>query len=528
MPVCILDTWAGGEDYAARLCVRPRWGSTEMSVSRQRQLVLVGSLSLSALLAGGFLGGLALWLRVGEQMQDPEFLQAQLERVSQQSGKPQSGPPPALVRVGIAQRKTVQPQRPIIGRLVEVRKVTVASEVTGKIVDIPVEEGTPVEAGKTVLARVDDVWCRLNLEQCRAQAASAEAKLKYELVELERHKQLTDRKAISQSELESKQATVDELRAILDEAKAAVEEGSERITRSVILAPFDGTVVAKHAERGGHVSPGTPIVDVVSRGQVDAQLMVPESVVNLISVGQPLPIRVDPLGEEVTGEVVLVTPYGPTASRTFPVRVRLDDQGGRLKVGMSVTASIATGPEREALVVSKDAVLVRPDGSTVWVAPGEAETAEVRSVPVTISVRMPEQYAVESETEQGRKLLVPGARVVVEGAERLQEGQQVSVALADSGLHEVTAGRAQGRGARGQGSGVRGQEPGVRGQGSGIRSQGSGVRTWGPTVARISSPLSAVPCSLAPSPLPLSPVPCFLAPSPSPLTPGAPASPQES
>ena len=410
-----------------------------MSASRQRQLVLIGSLSLSALLVGSLVGGLAVWRSVQEQMRDPEFLQRELDRVSPQGGKPAAGPPPALVRVGVAQKKIIQPQRPIIGRLVEVRKVTVASEVTGKIIDIPVEEGTPVVAGETVLARVDDVWCRLTLERCRAQVASAEAKLKYELVELERHKQLTDRKAVSQSELESQQATVDELRAVLDEAKAAVEEGSERITRSVILAPFDGTVVVKHAELGGHVTSGTPIVDVVSRGQMDARLMVPESLVNLISVGQPLPIRVDPLGEEIAGKVVLVTPYGPTASRTFPVRVRLDDQGGRLKVGMSVTALIATGPEREALVVSKDAVLVRPDGSTVWVAVSrkQEQLAEVQPVPVTISARMPEEYAVEPETDQGRKLLAPGAQVVVEGAERLMPKQQVRIVTLDGGPGEV-------------------------------------------------------------------------------------------
>jgi hypothetical protein len=96
---------------------------------------------------------------------------------------------------------------------------------------------------------------------------------------------------------------------------------------------------------------------------------------------------------------------------------------------MSVTVMITTGPEREALVVSKDAVLVRPDGSTVWVAVagGEAEAAEVQPVPVTIGVRMPQRYSVEAQTEQGRKLLVPGARVVVEGAERLVPGQQVRI-----------------------------------------------------------------------------------------------------
>ena len=407
-----------------------------MNSSGQRQSVLIGSLGLTALLVGGFVSGLVVRRVSQERMQDAKFLRGQLERLDRESGQPDAGPPPAepaLVRVSVAQRKTIQPQRPIIGRLVEVRKVTVASEVEGRINDIPVEEGTPVIVGETVLARVDDVWCRWASDRCQAQLASTQARLKYEKLELERHKELTDKRAISESELESKQATVAELEASLAETEAALNEEKERIVRSTILAPFDGTVVAKHAELGGYVSPGDPIVDVVSRGQVDARLMVPESAINLIGVGQALPIRVDPLGEEIEGEIVSLTPYGPTASRTFPVRVRLDDQGGRLKVGMSVTASIAIGPEREALVVSKDAVLVRPDGSTVWVAltEGEPLTAEVHPVPVTITARMPGEYAIEPESAEGRELLVAGTQVVVEGAERLQKEQQVRIITLD-------------------------------------------------------------------------------------------------
>ena len=293
-----------------------------MSSSRQKQLVLIGSLGLTMLLLGGVLGSAVLWRGVQEQMRDPEFLQRQLDRVAPRGDQSGAGSTPqtdaTLVRVGVAERKSIQPRRPIIGRLVEVRKVTVASEVMGRIVEIPVEEGTPVIAGETVLARVDDVWCRLALARCQAQVASTEAQLKYAMLELERHKELADSRAVSQSELESQQAAVQELQANLDEAKAAVEEGSERITRSVIRAPFDGTVITKHAELGGHVSAGVPIVDIVSSGQVDARLMVPESVINLIRVDQTLPIRVDPLDEEILGKVVSLTPYGTTASRTFP------------------------------------------------------------------------------------------------------------------------------------------------------------------------------------------------------------------
>lgn len=405
-----------------------------MSTSNQRQLVLICSLSLSALLVGSLVSGFAVWRSFGQRMRDPEFLQRQLELLGPQG--PQRGDgAPTLVRVAVAERKKIRPQRPIIGRLVEVRKVTVASEVAGKVVEVPVEEGTRVVAGKTVLARIDDVWCRFALDRRRAQVTSIEAKLEYEQQELERGKALIGKKGVSQSELEAKQAAVADFKASLIEAEAAVEEESERIARSIIHAPFDGTVVAKHAEVGEHVSPGTQIVDIVSRGQVDARLMVPESIVNMVGVEQTLAIRVDPVGEEVSGQVVSVTPYGPTASRTFPVRVRLDDQGGRLKVGMSVTALVATGPERESLVVSKDAVLVRPDGSTVWVAVvrDEGQAVEVQPVPVTVSARMQEEYAIEPETEKGRGLLTAGTQVVIEGAERLMPGQEVRIVTADGG-----------------------------------------------------------------------------------------------
>ena len=400
-----------------------------MSISNQKQLVLIASLTISALLVGGLGGTFMVWRATSARLRDPEYLKSQLESLGPAGDTPNGAAPPALVRVGLAREKTITPERPIVGRLVEVRKVTVASEVMGNIIDLPVEEGTPVTGGETILARVDDVWCRFALARSRAQVDSIKAKLKSELLDLERDKQLVSTKAVSLSQLETREAAVADLQATLDEAKAAAEEASERVTRSTILAPFDGTVVAKHAERGGHVSPGSPIVDVVSRGQVDALLMVPESAINLIQVGQSLPIGIDALSEEARGEVVSVTPYGPTASRTFPVKVRMDDQAERLKAGMSVTARITTGPRRKALVVSRDAVLVRPDGSTVWVTVSQdnGKTVQVQPVPVTLTARMRMEYAVEPQDGKGRKLLAGGSRVVVEGAERLTPGQQVRV-----------------------------------------------------------------------------------------------------
>lgn len=387
------------------------------------------ALALTALLLGGLTGGGAVWHNVRGRLQDPEFLNQQLKLVAAQTEGTPSEPPRALIRVSTARRKQITPQRSLIGRLVEVRKVTVASEVAGKIIEVPVEIGTPTVGGETVLARVDDVWNRLAAKRSQALLESAQAQLVYQRAELRRNEQLSQTNVVTASELESRQAMVSELEARVAEAEANLEQENERIQRSVIYAPFDGAIVEKLAEVGGYLSPGDPIVEIVSSGQLDALLMVPESMINLISLEQALPIRIDPLGEDAQGTVVSVTPYGPAASRTFPVRVRLDDQGGRLKAGMSITASIATETEREALVVTRDAVLVRPDGSTVWVAVPEGSdgNAQVHSVPVAVTARMTTEYAVEAETEKGRALLGDGAAVVIEGAERLTPDQQVRI-----------------------------------------------------------------------------------------------------
>lgn len=399
-----------------------------MTDSRQHRFALLVSIGLTALLVGVLVGFWGTWQAAKARWEDAEQLEQQLERVTSQNDSAPSGPEPALIRISLAERKVVQPENPIIGRLVEVRRVTVASEVTGKIMEMPVEIGAPVIGGQTVLARVDDIWPQLAVQRMQAQVASIDAHLSYLTVELQRSELLSERAATTESELEARRSAVAETQARLAEAHAALEEESERISRSVILAPFDGTVVEKQAELGGHLSPGAPIVDIVSRGQIDARLMVPETVINEVFLDQPLTVVIDPLGEQVQGTVVSVTPYGPTASRTFPVRVRMDDQDGRLKVGMSVTARITMGPPREALVVSSDAVLIRPDEATVWVALTDAESESlVEPVPVTITARMRDEFAVEPETERGRLILVEGAQVVIEGAERLTPGQPVRI-----------------------------------------------------------------------------------------------------
>lgn len=404
-----------------------------MNPSAEKRTVFTASLVVTALVLGSVGGGFAVWQFWQRQVADADFLRrslSQLEASGEAGAAGNRESPPALIRVGSVEKKSLQPTRAIVGRLAEIRKVVTAAEVAGKIINMPIEEGTEVVGGETLLAEIDEVWSRLALRKSEAQKASIEAQLQFQEREWERVKNLIAVNATTESELERVQAALDELKARLAETEAVITEQEERLARAKLMAPFDGVVVAKHAELGGYVTPGTPVAEIVSRGEIDARIMIPESAVGLISVGQPLKIRVDPLGEEFEGTVASLTPYGPGASRTFPARVRLDDHGGRLKVGMSVTAWVPIAAQQEALVVHRDAVLIRPDESLVWVAVPEEEgdSADVFPVPVTVTARTRDEFAVEPETENGRRLLVAGAKVVIEGAERLSgDSQQVRI-----------------------------------------------------------------------------------------------------
>lgn len=400
--------------------------------SSQRWLVLVlaASLtaSLTALLAGAGIAGWWFSAKHSKQLSDALFLKSRLESLDANVADGPAQRPPALVRAAEASRREIRPTKPLYGRLVEVRKVTVSSEVTGKILQMPAEEGTLVEEGKTLLASVDEVWSRLAIEKIEAEIDSIEAELKHEAGELTRLHPLAQGGTITQSELEKQDSLVKQLQARLVKTQTMLEEEQERLARSEIYAPFNGTVVEKHAEIGQILAPGSPVVEIVSRGEIDAEIRVPESLIDWVYVGLELDILIEPLQIEATGRVVSVIPYGLTASRTFPVRVRLDDQEGRLKVGMSVQALVPEGEQIEEIFVDKSAVLVRPDGCIAWVAvPARNDGHEAQPVAVEIVAREEEGYAIRPETSTDEAFLQPGAMLIVEGAERLTAGQDVQI-----------------------------------------------------------------------------------------------------
>lgn len=337
------------------------------------------------------------------------------------------GPPPALVRVGEVNRESVQQMWDVVGRLREVRRAIVAAEQAGRIVEVSAEEGDHIEAGKTVLVRIDDVWAKIDLQTAEARLAQSKANAEDHAAQLEQATRDLDALAALLKASSAKPKEVDDARTMvrqraaqLERAKAEVVgaeaelvRAKEDLSRLTVVAPFSGVVIRKMSEVGQWATAGAGVAEIISRGKVDAVIDVPEQYVNFLTRGDAVEVDIEPLKISQVGKVEAIIPLGSSAARTFPVKVRLDDVNGSLKPGMSVLAHVPTGKRADVLTVPRNAVQRRGSGDTVWI------NLNGQGMPVSVKVRfgVGDRYVVEPLG--GGPPLAPGMQVVIEGAERL-------------------------------------------------------------------------------------------------------------
>ena len=344
-----------------------------------------------------------------------------------------AGPPPAMVRVGQVQTQTLQQRAPIIGRLQEVRRVTVTAETAGKVLELAVDEGHFVTGGESVIARLDQTWAKLNLQAAEAAVAEAQADLDQAVSDSKQLQQLLEAGSARDREAQDARTLEAARRAQLEQAVAARDRAATLDQRAVVNAPFDGRISRKMVEAGQWVDPGDGLVELISTGEIDALVDVPERMVANLDVGDSVQVMVDALGLELTGQITSIRPDGLTASRTFPVKIRLEDPESRLKAGLSITAQIPLADEGEFITVPRNAVLYNATGAEVWYAaemggPQPAALAE----PVEVLFGAGDRYVVQPLPGGQGPALTEGTRVVIEGAERLFPTRPLQILDADA------------------------------------------------------------------------------------------------
>jgi len=326
------------------------------------------------------------------------------------------------------------------------RRATVSSKITGKVVEVNVEEGMRVREGQ-VLARLDDSVIRASLGLARAQVEAsrravteAEVRLKEAQLTLDRRIQLLKDRVVTQADVDAAQAEVDSLKArifalgqqvTVAEQQVAVTETN--LADTVIRAPFSGVAISKDAQPGEMVSPvsagggftRTGICTIVDMSSLEIEVDVSESYINRVTDGQPVTAVLDAYPDwQIPARVITTIPAADRQKATVLVRIAFDQLDPRILPDMGVKVTFLREADevpleaaRPVTLVPKASVRVEGDRAYVFVlTPGNLVERRAVTTAGTDADRI--------EVIAG---LTAGERVVVSPPENLTDGSMVVV-----------------------------------------------------------------------------------------------------
>jgi multidrug efflux system membrane fusion protein len=363
--------------------------------------------------------------------------------------------PPATASVVVkpALSETVPEGVEAVGTVMSRRRTVVSAKVLATVVAVSRREGDRVRADE-VLVELDERDLRAQLE--RAQAAAREARdaldetaqaiqaadaaieaaaARSELASAtqRRYTTLYERRSVSPHEYDeitarAKSAAAElararqsravlvakqqQARARIEQADAEVANARVALSYARIVAPSDGVVVARTVEPGAVAGPGTPLLT-IDEEHYRLELAVPESAAGRLGIGQRATVTIDALRRPLDAAISEILPAADPRTRTVTVKLDLPASAD-LRSGLYGTARFGAG-QRTALLLPLAAIGRRGQLERVFVV-DQANVARMRLVTTG------KAYGDRVEILSG---LDPGERVVVDGAERVTDGERV-------------------------------------------------------------------------------------------------------
>jgi HlyD family secretion protein len=319
------------------------------------------------------------------------------------------------------------------------RKATISAKVTGKVVEVLVEEGMRVKAGQ-VLAQLDDSNVKTSLDMAVSQLDSARlnlgetrALLKQADNEFRRETELARQKITSQADLEKAESDATSIKARLtrQEGDVKVAEGQvliwkQEIADTVIRAPFGGVVTTKDAQPGEMISPvsagggftRTGICTIVDMESLEIEIDVNESYINRVEAGQPVEATLDAYPDwKIPCKVIAIIPTADRQKSTVKVRVGFDKLDPRILPEMGVKVAFreiagSTPAAAQTILVPKAAI--RQQGGRDVVLVVQNDVVERRAV--TVSGSNGDDVVLSAGVANGERVVTDGPKELSDGA----------------------------------------------------------------------------------------------------------------
>jgi membrane fusion protein, multidrug efflux system len=297
--------------------------------------------------------------------------------------------------------------------------VQVRSRVDGEVIRVGFKQGQMVKQDD-VLAEIDQRPYQAALDQATAKKAQDEANLRNAKLNLERYSTLAKQDFATRQQLDTQQATVDQLTAQIKGDDGAIDNARTQLNYTTIRAPFTGRAGFRLIDPGNivHAADTNGIVSIVRMQPISVVFTAPEEAVPEINKAlADGKVPVDALSSDATktlskGALALLNNQVDQASGTIQMKASYDNQDSALWPGLSVSTRLLLRTVKDAIIVPQPAIQHGPDGLFVYVV-GQDNKAKKQDVKVS------EQNLQDALVSDG---LSQGQKVIVEGQSRVQDG----------------------------------------------------------------------------------------------------------
>jgi multidrug efflux system membrane fusion protein len=346
------------------------------------------------------------------------------------SGNSKNGQTPVAIPVTISQARTADFSVYLngLGTVQPYETVTVHSRVDGELTKVAFKQGQMVSEGE-LLAQIDPRPYQATLDQALAKKAQDEANLKNARLNLERYTTLNRQEFSTRQQLDTQQASVDQLDAQIKGDQAAIDNAQTQVGYTTIRSPLSGKTGFRLIDPGNivHAADTMGIVTIVKLQPISVVFTAPEEDVpqinKALAAGTVSVTARSSDGSKVLsqGHLALVDNKVDQASGTISMKATFDNTDNVLWPGLSVSTRLLVETLKHMTVIPEDAVQQGPSGIYAFVV-GNDNKAEMRGL------KIGREDNGQAVVLQG---LSPGEKVVTAGQYRVQQGALVEPSQVD-------------------------------------------------------------------------------------------------
>lgn len=307
------------------------------------------------------------------------------------------------VNVVTVSRENIDTDYSANGTFIPKQESNQSSEISGRIVSVLVKEGSRVGAGQ-VLATIKKDAIEVDVTQARNNLQNA-------IIDNQRYENAFKTGGVTRQQL-------DNSRLQLKNAQAAVRAQGVRVNDTSVRAGISGTINKKMVEPGMVVAPGTALFEIVNINSLKLSVLVDESQIGRIALGQEVSIKVNVLPDETfTGRITFIAPKSD-ASLNFPVEIEVQNRGN-LKAGMYATATFKTNNGAE----TQNMLTVPAEAFVNGVSSGQLFIVNNGTAKL-ITVQTGKVYGDKVQILSGLK---GGEQVITSGQINLDNGSKINI-----------------------------------------------------------------------------------------------------